>query len=94
MRTKCNVKIETNGEISGEDYGEVLFTDYGISGIVVMNLSYLINDERLLHNKDKSVAILDFVPEMNENDLVKHYENFGTYEGILPKNYVPSYQSR
>ena len=85
VRTKCNVKIETNGEISGEDYGEVLFTDYGISGIVVMNLSHLINDERLLHNKDKSVAILDFVPEMSENDLVKHYESFGTYEGILPK---------
>ena len=85
VRAKCNVKIETNGEISGEDYGEVLFTDYGISGIVVMNLSYLISDERLLHSKDKSVAILDFVPEMSEDDLIRHYEKFGTYEGILPK---------
>lgn len=85
VRAKCNVKIETNGKLTGEDYGEVLFTDYGISGIVIMNLSHLINDERLIHSEDKSVAILDFVPEISEDELIEHYEKFGSFEGILPK---------
>lgn len=85
VRAKCNVKIEIDGEVKGEDYGEILFTDYGISGIVVMNLSHFINDDRLLHNKEKSVAVIDFVPEMSEEDLAKHYEKFNSYEGILPK---------
>lgn len=84
-RVKCNVKIETNGEIKGEDFGELLFTDYGISGIVVMNLSYLINDERLKNSIDRSVAILDLVPEMSEDDLVGHYNKFGSFSGILPQ---------
>lgn len=84
-RTKCLVKIETNGEIIGEEYGELLFTDYGLSGIVVMNLSTLINDKRLQSGQDKTVAIIDFVPEMSENDLKQHLESFGSFAGILPQ---------
>ena len=82
-RTKCLVKIETNGEIIGEEYGELLFTDYGLSGIVVMNLSTLINDKRLQSGQDKTVAIIDFVPEMSEDDLKQHLENFGPFAGVI-----------
>ncbi|MDO4365140.1 MAG: aminoacetone oxidase family FAD-binding enzyme, partial [Clostridia bacterium] len=84
-RTKCLVKIETNGETIGEEYGELLFTDYGLSGIVVMNLSVLINDKRLSSGQDKTVAIIDFVPEMSENKLKQHLEKFGSFAGILPQ---------
>lgn len=84
-RTKCLVKIETNGEIIGEEYGELLFTDYGLSGIVVMNLSTLINDNRLSSGQDKTVAIIDFVPEMSEEELKRHLEKFGSFAGILPQ---------
>lgn len=83
-RTKCLVKIETDGEILGEEYGELLFTDYGLSGIVVMNLSTLINDKRLQSGQDKTVAIIDFVPEMSEEQLVAHCEKFHSFDGILP----------
>lgn len=84
IRAKCNIKIETNGEIIGEDYGELLFADYGISGIVVMNLSQHINDNALKSGKERSVAIIDFVPEMSENELAEHYRKFGSFDGILP----------
>lgn len=84
-RTKCLVKIETNGEIIGEEYGELLFTDYGLSGIVVMNLSTFINDKRLQSGQDKTVAIIDFVPEMSEDELKQHLKNFGSFAGILPQ---------
>jgi hypothetical protein len=84
IRTKCNIKIETNGEIVGEDSGELLFADYGISGIVVMNLSKYVNDERLEKGRERTVAIIDFVPEMNEEQLRNHYDKFATFSGILP----------
>lgn len=84
IRAKCNVKIETNGEIVAEQFGELLFADYGISGIVVMNLSQYINDNALKNGKEKSIAIIDFVPEMNEDELKNHFDKFGSFEGILP----------
>ena len=84
-RVKCLVKIETNGEIIGEEYGELLFTDYGLSGIVIMNLSVFIDDKRLSSGQDKTVAVIDFVPEMSENELKKHFEKFASLVGILPQ---------
>ncbi len=85
LRAKCNVKIEINGEISAEEYGEVLFADYGISGIVVMNLSQYVKDDKLKKGNDKCIAIIDFAPDFSENDLIEHINKFGNIEGILPK---------
>ena len=84
VRAKCCVKIETNGDIVGEDYGELLFTEYGISGIVTMNLSEKISDRRLKSGEDRCHAIIDFVPEISEEALVSHFETFGNFDGILP----------
>ncbi|MBR3148608.1 MAG: aminoacetone oxidase family FAD-binding enzyme [Eubacterium sp.] len=84
VRAKCNVKIETNGEIVAENFGELLFTEYGISGIVTMNLSQYISDKRLKSGEDRCHAIIDFVPSMSEKELLIHYEKFGDFEGILP----------
>ena len=33
------MKILLDGECVKQEYGEILFTDYGLSGIVSMNLS-------------------------------------------------------
>lgn len=85
VRVKCNVKIETNGEIKAQDFGELLFTEYGISGIVVMNLSSYVSDARLGNSLDRTVAILDLVPEMSESELIEHYEKHGSFLGILPQ---------
>ncbi|MBQ9517934.1 MAG: aminoacetone oxidase family FAD-binding enzyme [Eubacterium sp.] len=84
VRAKCKVKIETNGEIIAEDSGELLFTEYGISGIVTMDLSGKISDEKLKNGTERSVAIIDFVPEISEEELLEHYNKFGDFEGVLP----------
>lgn len=84
IRAKCNVKIEINGEICGEEFGEVLFTDYGLSGIVIMDLSQFISDEKLKNGEERCTAVIDFVPEMSEEELISHYKKFETFEGILP----------
>lgn len=84
MRTKCSMSVEINGEKKAESFGELLFTDYGISGIVTMDLSKYVNDKRLKNGSDKCIAVIDFVPTLSEEELVSHIEKFGNLEGILP----------
>lgn len=84
VRTKCNLSIEVNSKILAEEYGELLFADYGLSGIVTMNLSKYVNDEKLKNNKDRCIAIIDFVPSMSEKQIEEHIKRFGGLEGILP----------
>lgn len=85
VRAKCKVSIEINGDIKGSDFGELLFTDYGLSGIVIMNLSSLVNDKALESGKEKCIAVIDLVPDMTEEELVAHYNRYNNYIGILPK---------
>ncbi len=85
LRTKCNLKIEINGQSVGEEYGELLFADYGISGIVVMNIAQLVDDNRLKNGEDKVIACIDFVPDMTKEDIIEHYHKFGNLMGILPE---------
>ena len=84
IRAKCVLRIETNGKIIGEDYGELLFTEYGISGIVTMNLSEKISDKRLKNGEDRCHAIVDFAPEISEQKLLEHYKKYGNFDGVLP----------
>jgi predicted Rossmann fold flavoprotein len=84
IRAKCNVKLDINGEIMGEDFGEVLFTEYGLSGIVIMDLSQFVCDEKIKDGTSRCTAIIDFVPEMSEEELISHYNKFESFEGILP----------
>lgn len=58
-----NVKIIAKGEIVGEECGEVLFTDYGLSGPPIFQLSAV-----SAINKDCAV-LLDFMPELSEKDV-------------------------
>ena len=84
VRTKCNVSIETNGELVETAFGELLFTEYGISGIVTMDLSHHVNDARLKDGSERTVAVIDFVPSLTEDELKEHVKTFGSLEGILP----------
>ena len=82
-RTRCNIKIEINGETKAEEYGEILFTDYGLSGIATMNLSYIAGNNFAKENPEKCAAVLNLVPEASEVDLKAHIEKFGNLRGIL-----------
>ena len=84
IRAKCNVKLEINEKIIAEEFGEVLFTDYGLSGIVIMDLSQFVSDEKLSCGEQRCCAVIDFVPEMSEEELLNHYKAFSSFEGLLP----------
>lgn len=82
-RVKCNMSILLDNQTAGSEYGEVLFTDYGLSGIVTMNLSYIVSKNFNQPNPLKCHAVLDLVPELSEQDLLKHIKKFGSLQGIL-----------
>ncbi len=83
-RAKCRVIIETNGNNVATDSGELLFTDYGISGIVTMDLSKHVDDKKIRSRENRTVAVIDFVPDISLEALSAHMEAYGSLEGILP----------
>ncbi len=82
-RAKCRIFLELDGEIAAEELGEILFTDYGLSGIAVMNLSEIAGRNFACDNPKKCVAVIDLIPELSEAEIKNHLEKFGSLTGIL-----------
>ena len=82
-RVKCNMTIELDDEPVGSDYGEVLFADYGLSGIVTMNLSEIVGRNFAENEPKRCRAVLDLIPEMSRESLKSYFEEFKSLKGIL-----------
>lgn len=82
-RARCGIKILINGKETASEYGEVLFTDYGLSGIAVMNVSAAVSGAFANASKPKCLAVLDLIPEITESEVKQHIERFGSLKGIL-----------
>ncbi len=65
LRQECNVTLE--GHI---EKGEILFTDYGVSGICVMQLSGIYN-RLVASGKNVSYLSVDLIPSMDEEKKLK-----------------------
>ena len=63
VRNNAKVSILVNNEIKKEEDGEIMLTDYGVSGICVFNLSGIAN--RALSNNKKVELRINFLPEIN-----------------------------
>ncbi len=64
-----NVKavVWTNGKKAGEEFGEMLFTHFGLSGPIILTLSRMVVDE--LHKKNKVEITVDLKPALDEQKL-------------------------
>ncbi len=82
-RIKCNMSILLDGKKVKSEYGEVLFTDYGLSGIVTMNLSGIVSKNFSAPQPKKCHAVLDLIPDMSENEILDYLNKFGKLSGIL-----------
>lgn len=66
-----------NGQFVHEEYGEVMFKKDGLSGIVIMNLSSLINRQRIKEakiylavlNKDQAIITVKDLFQMSQSNL-------------------------
>ena len=66
IRTNCYVQILHDGEVFAESEGELQFTDYGLSGPVIFEVS-----RDVCQGGGKWSARLDVLPDCNEEDLFK-----------------------
>ncbi len=82
LKLKANVKAVVNEKTAVEKEGEVLFTDYGVSGNAIFYISSYVVDK-------KAKLILDLVPNLSKEDLkaflIKKVKNcsYLTLENLL-----------
>lgn len=67
IRVNANVSVYEEAKFIKSDLGEVQLTDYGISGICVMNLSSLVSHG--LYHKKKMQVHLNFLPDIKKEDI-------------------------
>lgn len=92
VRVKANLRLEIDGKITCKNSGEILFTDYGLSGICVMEISRYVSSAFFKNPNSKITVSIDFIPNLTENQLVEKFESlikngFQTEElliGMLP----------
>ncbi len=65
VRSQCNCILSENGEKRVECSGEVQFTDYGLSGIPIMNLSGFCDTE----SGGEYTVSLDLVPSLSGDEV-------------------------
>ncbi len=71
IRANARVSIRRGGETLGEAKGEVLFTDYGLSGIAAMEAGRAVP-----FAQGALTAVLDLVPEKSEEELAVFLTEF------------------
>ena len=92
------VSILVNDEVVRTETGEVLFTDYGISGPPILQLSYYA--AKALSNKSKVTIRVDMLPDESKEDVENffssHFSMFGYRDissaliGTIHKKLIPT----
>lgn len=89
IRARVQVNVYATGTTAGEpfasEYGEVLFRDYGLSGVVIFDMSRYAQPQDLIS--------LDFLPGLNEDETLSLLEqHLDILVGESLTGDVPSYQ--
>ena len=98
IKFNANVGVYVDNKLIREDYGEILFTDYGISGPPILQLSAIAS--RAL-SKNKNVEIkLDMMPQSSYEDIdnfiqghlaiFSHRSISNSLIGIINKKLIPT----
>lgn len=102
-RQKCRLALYADGELLGREEGEVQWTESGISGICVFQLSrFLTRDhspEMLRREGKKAIVLLDLFPEKTVEEILELFEKLSRrepkksaaslLEGIQPAKIIP-----
>lgn len=67
VRSECNLFFFIDDELISEHFGEVLFTDKGISGIVTFQVSRLVG--KALEDGSKVDVVLDLLPDFEAENI-------------------------
>ncbi len=86
-----------DNEIVKKDFGEILFTDYGISGPPILQISALASQSTF--NKKKTEVVVDLLPNYSKEDLedflechfalLSHRPIINALIGVINKKIIP-----
>ncbi len=77
-----NVTLTLKGDKKvAQTSGEILFTDYGLSGIAAMELA-AVAQKYIDSVKHNPFTIIDFMPDMSYNELVDYLANLNKIKGF------------
>ena len=76
VRVNSKIKLYENNKFIKDDVGELMLTNYGISGICAMQLSGLV--AKGLDRGDKEEIVINFVPDIanNQKELLEFLDNY------------------
>jgi len=91
VKVKANLSLYSNKEFIKEVYGDLLFTNYGISGLSVLDIS--VDIAKRLKNYEYLEIKVDFFPDINIKNILNEINNnihIGMIlRGILPAKLIP-----
>lgn len=94
IRHKVNLVLYIDGKAVTRESGELLFTDYGLSGIAVMQLSSFVA-RHFRSSKTLPVVQCDFVADMNFRELTdKLIKICGYNKGLKAENLLTGFMPK
>ncbi len=90
MRAQCRATLTKNGKVVACEDGEVLFTEYGLSGICIMQLSRHVAKSKADKANDYFFVNLDLAPDTDIQQLSALYT---TRRATIPKRSVGEFLS-
>ncbi|NLB88059.1 MAG: NAD(P)/FAD-dependent oxidoreductase [Syntrophomonadaceae bacterium] len=98
LRNVKTTAYQADGKKIGEDFGEMLFTHFGVSGPIILTLSRKIGDYLAKKQGDVNLEI-DYKPALNEEQLEKRilrdFEKYSrkkfknSLDDLLPQKLIP-----
>lgn len=70
LRHRCDVSLYIDNRLVTTEKGELLFADYGLSGIAIMQLSSFVA-RHFMHSKTLPTVKVDLVPDYNADFIAK-----------------------
>ncbi len=69
IRAAAKIGIEADGQLFAQSSGEILFTDYGISGIAAMDVSGAVSERLAACPGSRVFAVLELAPTLSEAQI-------------------------
>jgi predicted Rossmann fold flavoprotein len=84
IRVNAAITVEINGKAASSAEGEILFTEYGLSGIAAMEVSRAASEYCSQGKKGGCFAILDLAPALSKEELAGFLKNIVKTNPCLP----------
>ena len=80
LRQKCFVTLLKEGKPIYKEKGEVLFRQYGLSGVCIFNCSAYVARSKVKGENAKFEVVLDLLPTIEQKEVQSIAESRGTWE--------------